>query len=248
MGPTREECVAEAVHGLVDSFAVVAGRPPHAWAERHVTARCDEELLVAVIEEVIYWLDAGGEIPLSVAVRPAPDGGIVAFLVLARAADAEIIGAAPKAASSRGLRCAPDPAGPSHTEPLPTSVTITRTAKNASSARERSTPATAVQASVKPLSADSPNLGITSTMPRITGPYSTAPMTPDHAVQPVTQAVKRIGAATELHGCGGASGRTSQHCGLRTGHGWLARIRAAAPPRVRPAAGWDRSTTARSAY
>jgi SHS2 domain-containing protein len=110
-GPTREECIAEAVRGLVDSFAVVAGRPQHAWAERHVAARCDEELLVAVIEEVIYWLVADGEIPLSVAVRPAPDGGIVIFLVLVSAADAEIIGAVPKAVSSRGLRCAPDAAG-----------------------------------------------------------------------------------------------------------------------------------------
>ena len=74
-------------------------------------ARCDEDLLVAVIEEVIYWLDADGEIPLSVVVRPASDGGAVMFLVLVRAADAEIIGAVPKAASLRGLRCAPDSSG-----------------------------------------------------------------------------------------------------------------------------------------
>ena len=39
------------------------------------------------------------------------EGGIVMFLVLVRAADAEIIGAVPKAASPRGLRCAPDPGG-----------------------------------------------------------------------------------------------------------------------------------------
>jgi len=110
-GPTREECLAEAVRGLVDSFAIVAGRPPHARAERHMTARTDEDLLLAVIEEVLYWLDAEGEIPVSVVIRPAPDGGIVMFLVLVRAADAEIIGAVPKAASPRGLRCAPDPAG-----------------------------------------------------------------------------------------------------------------------------------------
>jgi len=44
-------------------------------------------------------------------VRPALDRGVVVFLVLARAADAEITGAVPKAASARDLRCAPDPAG-----------------------------------------------------------------------------------------------------------------------------------------
>jgi SHS2 domain-containing protein len=110
-GPTREKCIAEAVRGLVDSFAIVAGRPPHTRAERHVTARSDEELLVAVIDEVIYRLDADGEIPLSVVIRPAPNGGAVMFLALARAAGVEIVGAVPKAASRRGLRCAPDPAG-----------------------------------------------------------------------------------------------------------------------------------------
>jgi len=110
-GPTREECIAEAVRGLVDSFAVVTGRPPYARAERRMTARSDEELLVAVIDEVIHRLDAYDEIPLSAVVRPVPDGGVVIFLVLARAAGAVIVGAVPKAASRRGLRCAPDPAG-----------------------------------------------------------------------------------------------------------------------------------------
>ena len=42
MGPTREECVAEAVRGLVDSFVVVAGRPPHAWADSRL--RCPRAL------------------------------------------------------------------------------------------------------------------------------------------------------------------------------------------------------------
>jgi len=97
--------------GLVDSFAVVASLLPHGRAERHLTARSDEDLLAAVMDEVLYWIDADGEIPVSVAVRPAPDCGVVVFLVLARAADAEIFGAVPKAASPHHLRCAPDPAG-----------------------------------------------------------------------------------------------------------------------------------------
>jgi SHS2 domain-containing protein len=61
-GPTWEDCIAEAVRGLVDSFAVVAGRPPHARAERHMTAGCDEDPLASVIDEVIHWLEADGEI------------------------------------------------------------------------------------------------------------------------------------------------------------------------------------------
>jgi phage shock protein A len=109
--PTREECMAEAARGLVDSFAVVAGRPPSGRARRHMTARLDEDLLVAVIDEVIYRLDADGQIPISVTVRRAPDGGVIVYFALISAAEAEITGPLPKAASLRDLRCAPDAAG-----------------------------------------------------------------------------------------------------------------------------------------
>jgi SHS2 domain-containing protein len=110
-GPSREECIAEAVRGLVDSFAVVSGRRPDGRVGQYLTARSDEDLLVAVVDEVIYRLDAEGQIPVSVAVRPAPDGGVVVFLAPVPVAEAEIVGAAPKAASLHDLRCAPDAAG-----------------------------------------------------------------------------------------------------------------------------------------
>ena len=95
----------------MDSFAVVAPQPPSGQARRHLTARLDEDRLVDVLDEVIYRLDADGQIPVSVAVRRAPDGGVVVFLALVPVAEAEITGAAPKAASLHDLRCAPDAAG-----------------------------------------------------------------------------------------------------------------------------------------
>ena len=64
-----------------------------------------------MIDEVIYWLDTRSEIPVSVAVRQAGDGGVDLALSLADVAAAEITGAAPKAASLHELRCAPDEAG-----------------------------------------------------------------------------------------------------------------------------------------
>jgi protein archease len=110
-GPTREACLAEAVRGLVDSFAVVSAARPRHTAERRLIARSDEDLLVAVIEEVIYRLDADGEIPVTAAVRQAPGGGVFLTLPLADVTEAEITGAAPKAASLHDLRCAADAAG-----------------------------------------------------------------------------------------------------------------------------------------
>jgi Archease protein family (MTH1598/TM1083) len=45
--PTREECLAEAARGLVDSFAVVAAARPRRMAERRFIAASDADLLVA---------------------------------------------------------------------------------------------------------------------------------------------------------------------------------------------------------
>lgn len=50
--PTREECLAEAVRGLAESFAAVAGRRPQGRASRRMTAHSDADLLVVVIDEV----------------------------------------------------------------------------------------------------------------------------------------------------------------------------------------------------
>lgn len=110
-GPTREACLAEAVQGLVDSFAAVTAARPRHMAERRFVASSDEDLLVAVIEEVIYRLDADGEIPVTAAVRPAPEGGVVLTLPLADVNEAEITGAMPKAASLHELHCTPDASG-----------------------------------------------------------------------------------------------------------------------------------------
>ncbi len=103
--------MAEAVRGLVGSFAAVASPQPSRRVSCPMTARSDEDLLVALLDEVIYRLDADGEIPVSVAVRPVPEGGVSVSFALVPVAAAEIIGAVPKAASLHELRCAADATG-----------------------------------------------------------------------------------------------------------------------------------------
>ena len=107
-GPTREDCIAEAVRGLVESFADVSGAGGHRTVECHLAAGSDADLLAAAVEEIIYRLDASGEVPVAVAVGRAADGGIDLVLRAVGATTVEIIGAAPKAASLSGLACAPD--------------------------------------------------------------------------------------------------------------------------------------------
>ena len=110
-GPNREDCIAEAVRGVVESFADVSGAGYQHAIERHLTADSDADLLAAAVEEVIFGLDAGGEIPVAVEVGRAADGGIDLVLRAVDASSVKIIGAAPKAASLSGLACAPDAAG-----------------------------------------------------------------------------------------------------------------------------------------
>jgi SHS2 domain-containing protein len=110
-GPTREDCLTEAVRGLVGSFAAVRGLRARDHLTLHPTAGSDEDLLVAVLDEVIYRLDAYGQVPVCVDVRPAPEDGVLVRFAVAPVAEAEIIGAAPKAVSLHELRCGPDAAG-----------------------------------------------------------------------------------------------------------------------------------------
>ncbi len=110
--PDRNECLAQAVIGLIDSFADVGGTRPVRTALVPLTAPTDADLLVAALEEVIYRMDADDEIPVSVTVGPVPGGsGVTLTLALARLDSVTITGAAPKAVSLHELACAPDAAG-----------------------------------------------------------------------------------------------------------------------------------------
>ena len=107
--PTRERCVAEAVKGMVGSFADVSAVRPTGTTVLEVPPGPDDDLLVAVLDEVIYRLDADGEIVLDAEVTGTPDGGLAARLRTGDAAEAREIGAVPKAISLHDLRIGADP-------------------------------------------------------------------------------------------------------------------------------------------
>ncbi|MBO8187741.1 archease [Streptomyces spirodelae] len=67
-GISREECLAEAVLGMVECFADLAGAEPGAVRQVRVTGRRDEDLLAALLEEVIFRLEVHGEVPVRVEV------------------------------------------------------------------------------------------------------------------------------------------------------------------------------------
>lgn len=102
--PTRERCLAEAVAGLVESFADTSGVQPSRRIRVEVPPGPDADALVTVLDEVIYRLEVDGALVVGADVARAPDAGLVAELSVGDAADATAVGAIPKAVSLHDLR------------------------------------------------------------------------------------------------------------------------------------------------
>jgi len=79
-------------------------------ARSHVSATSDEDLLVAVLDEVIYLLDAAGVVPLDVELEPV-DGDLEARFATIDAASLPLVGAVPKGVSLHELHLASGLAG-----------------------------------------------------------------------------------------------------------------------------------------
>lgn len=108
--PTREECIVEAVRGMVGSFAELPECASGATRECVVSAEDDDRLLATVLEEVIYRMDAGDELPVDVVVMQEP-GGVRVRFTMADSSTATQTGAVPKAVALHGLRLARDSQG-----------------------------------------------------------------------------------------------------------------------------------------
>lgn len=100
---TREDCIAETALATVESFVdtAPAGLPTVRNAAVH--ADSDEDLLVAVLDELIYLMDTTGEVPVDLVVEPEAGGATVRFGMVPTEGLPQV-GAVPKAVSLHGLR------------------------------------------------------------------------------------------------------------------------------------------------
>lgn len=108
--PSRERCVAEAVAAVVDTFADVSGAEPTATTGFRVEPAPDEDVLMAVLDEIIYLLDTTGRLPVRADVAASGDG-LEVRLSITDADRAELVGAVPKAVSWHDLWFGRDEAG-----------------------------------------------------------------------------------------------------------------------------------------
>ncbi|WP_433280372.1 archease [Micromonospora sp. CA-244673] len=108
--PDREGCVAEAVSALVDTFVDTTAAVADGETGFRVPPGADADLLVGVLDEVIFRLETEGALPLETEVRAA-DGGLAVRWRTTGTDSVELIGAVPKAVSLHELRFAAEPAG-----------------------------------------------------------------------------------------------------------------------------------------
>lgn len=100
--PTRDGCIRQAVLGTVElPRPGIRARSPYQL--RRLTADRDDDLLVAVLEEVIYLLDTVGETPVDLRLRDV-DGGVDVTFATTDASTLVQVGAVPKAVSLNELR------------------------------------------------------------------------------------------------------------------------------------------------
>ena len=106
--PTVEGCLAQAVRGMVSCFAQARTARP----QRLIPFACEpgpeSELLVELLEEAIYVIDAQDAVPVQVAVARTADGGLVGEFGVAAPSEVELVGSVPKAVTRHGLRFARD--------------------------------------------------------------------------------------------------------------------------------------------
>ncbi|MFD7581782.1 archease [Kitasatospora sp. NPDC059817] len=112
--PTAEGCIGELVHAVVGGFADLSGARIVGERGCTVLAVSDADLLAGVLEEVVYRMDADGELPAGLALGPIRglDGArtVEVRFRMADAATAALVGAVPKAVSLHDLdlRAGPD--------------------------------------------------------------------------------------------------------------------------------------------
>lgn len=109
-GASREQCLVEAVLGMVECFADLSGVRASAVRQMRVDEGSDDDLLAALLDEVIFRLEVHGEVPLDVEAE-TDDGGLDLRMAVTDVRSVPITGAVPKAVSWNELHLAPDPYG-----------------------------------------------------------------------------------------------------------------------------------------
>ena len=109
-GPDLATCCQEAVGGLVGIYAEPGGAAVVAVRDVQIRPGPVEDMLLDLLDEVVFALDVAEGIPIAASVHDRGDGGMAARLTLADPTTVDAAGAVPKAISRSGIEVtrAPD--------------------------------------------------------------------------------------------------------------------------------------------
>lgn len=110
-GADRAACLEEAGRALVETFADVDDVLAPNGVTVTLSSTLDEDLLVELLEDVIFELDAHGAVPVEISLEATEEGGVAGFFDTAPVDDVVMVGAAPKGVSRSELEIGPDDGG-----------------------------------------------------------------------------------------------------------------------------------------
>ncbi len=96
---------------MVGSFADASGTPEVSTERLRIEPGPDEDMLVAVLDEVVFLMDTTGRLPIGAEATDVEGGGLEVRLRMAEADRMEPVGAVPKAVSLHELRFGRDERG-----------------------------------------------------------------------------------------------------------------------------------------
>jgi SHS2 domain-containing protein len=106
--PNRAGCLEELVRGVVDTFADVGTVTATREIPLEVGAARDEDVVVAIFDDVCYLLDADGLVVVDVALEEEEDGNFDGIFFVAPVDAVVPTGAPPKGISRSDLQFGPD--------------------------------------------------------------------------------------------------------------------------------------------
>ena len=102
--PTFEECLAEAVAALTDTYASSFHAGSVGRHTFRLTAFSREQALLAVLEEALYVLDARGAVVVAAHLEAGTGTSVSGWFDLARVDESRLVGSVPKGIALSGLR------------------------------------------------------------------------------------------------------------------------------------------------
>ena len=102
-GPTRVACLEEAARALVETFADTHGVKAADAIRVAFHEPTNDGVLLAVLDEIVYLVDALGAVPVDAAFEETEAGGIVGRFHTVPVVEIEAIGAPPKGVSRSDL-------------------------------------------------------------------------------------------------------------------------------------------------